>query len=207
MPARRGADAVRQEGPVDADQHRERRTMTSPGVGLLHGVRALVLASVAVGLSLVSHDLAGGARPGFVPLVVLAVLTTVVVRPLARCEVRLPVLLAALGVGQIALHQAFGACAALSHAPVLPAHRHDDGLSTLAMLGAHALATVAVALVLRHGDGALWRLWSWLAGCGVPARPRALVVLAPLPASAALPVARRAPASGTVGGRAPPVLA
>ncbi|MCB7135607.1 hypothetical protein [Cellulosimicrobium marinum] len=181
--------------------------MGSPGSGLLRAVRALVLAATAVGLSLVSHDLAGGAHPGVVPLVVLTALAAVVVRPLARREIRLPVLLAVLGVGQLALHHVFVACATLSVAPRPSSHQHDDALSTLAMLGAHAVATVAVALVLRHGDAVLWRLWTWLTGRQVPGHPRPLAVLAAVPVLVTLPVDRPAPVPGTVGGRAPPALA
>jgi len=171
---------------------------------VLRGARSLAVAAAAVGLSVVSHDLAGGARPGVVPLAVLAVLTLVAVRPLARREIRLPLLLAVLGAGQLALHHAFEGAARI--APVAP-HPHDAGGSTLAMLGAHAAATVAVALVLRHGDAALWRLWSWLTGRGVPAAPRALVDVAVPPPSGALPTVRLAPVPGAVGGRAPPAVA
>ncbi len=148
---------------------------------MLRGVRVLLLAAAVVGLSVVAHGLAGGTDPGAVPLGVLAVLTAVAVRPLTRREVGLPRLLGLLGAGQLVLHVVFDRCAALSPADAA-AHAHSS--SPLAMLGAHAVATLAVALVLRYGDAVLWRLWTWLVGRRVPGRPRRLVVPAAPPPSA-----------------------
>ncbi|MCR1981134.1 hypothetical protein NSA53_02620 [Cellulosimicrobium cellulans] len=178
--------------------------MTSPGAGVLRGVRVLLLAAAVVGLSVVAHGLAGGTDPGAVPLGVLAVLTAVAVRPLTRREVGLPRLLGLLGAGQLVLHVVFDRCAALSPADAA-AHAHSS--SPLAMLGAHAVATLAVALVLRYGDAVLWRLWTWLAGRRVPGRPRRLVVPAAPPAVGALPTVRDLLVRGAAPGRGPPLPA
>ncbi|WP_435737975.1 hypothetical protein V5D56_05095 [Cellulosimicrobium sp. PMB13] len=181
--------------------------MTSPGSGRLRAARGLVLAAVVVGLSLLSHELAGGSRPDVVPLVVLAALSAVAVRPLTRREVGLPRLLALLGAGQVVLHVVLERSAELSPTATASAHAHDGPAATMTMLAAHAVATVVVALVLRHGDAVLWRLWTWLTRRRVPEAPRAVVVpVRPLPRRV-LPSVRRAPVPGAVGGRAPPASA
>ena len=172
---------------------------------MLRGVRALLLAAAVLGLSVVAPGHAGGADPGAVPLVVLAALTAVAVRPLTRRQIGLPRLLGLLGAGQLVLHVVFDRCAAL--APTGAPHTHADGASPLAMLGAHAVATLAVALVLRYGDAVLWRLWSWLTGAAVPGRPRAVVApTAPL-ARGELPTVRDVLVRGAALGRAPPAVA
>lgn len=182
--------------------------MTSPGSGPLRAARGLVLAAVVVGLSLLSHDLAGGSRPGTVPLVVLAALSAVAVRPLTRREVGLPRLLALLGVGQVVMHVVLERSAELSATATASTHAHDGPVATATMLAAHAVATVVLALVLRHGDALLWRLWSWLSGRQAPGRPRPVVVGRVVPlARGCLPTPRRAPVPGAVGGRAPPAVA
>lgn len=170
-------------------------------------MRVLLLAVVVVGLSLVAHGLAGGAHPGVVPLVVLTALTAVAVRPMGRGEVSMPRLIGLLGAGQIVLHVVFEQCALISVVPGAQAHHHQE-MSTPAplMLGAHVLATVVVALVLRYSEGFLWRLWAWLTARLVAAAP-VVVTLPSRLAVSALSVApgRRVP--GTLGGRGPPVVA
>lgn len=139
----------------------------------------LLLAAVAVGLSLSSHVAAGGAYPGTVPLVVLTALTAVAVRPLTRGELAMPVLLGSLGAGQVLLHVVFEQCVILSVAPG-QTHHADAGPAPW-MIAAHAVATLAVAGVLRHGEALVWRLWAWLTGRRLPGRPRIVVVGAPSP--------------------------
>jgi hypothetical protein len=157
--------------------------VTSPGTGVLHGVRALLLAAVVIGLSLVAHGLAGGARPGVVPLLVLAALTAVAVRPAARHEVSMPRLIGLLGAGQLVLHLVFEQCALLSAVPgASEGHEHPVALARPLMIGAHVVATFVVALVLRHGESMLWRLWAWLTARHLPTAaapitlPRQLVI-------------------------------
>lgn len=157
-----------------------------------------------VGLSLVSHVLAGGAHPGAVPLVVLTALTVVALRPLARRELAMPALLGSLGAGQVVLHVAFERCAVLAAGPG-QAH-HQDALPTPGMVVAHATATLAIAVVLRHGEALLWRLWAWLTGRGVPGQPRVVVAIAP-PPRAELPEARPMFVDPLVRERAPPLAA
>lgn len=180
-------------------------SVTSPGTGILHGVRALLLAAVVVGLSLVAHRLAGGAHPGVVPLVVLAALTAVAVRRAARHEISMPRLVGLLGAGQIVLHVVFEQCALLSVVPGAPGeHQHPETMAEPLMIGAHVVATFVVALVLRHGEGLLWRLWAWLTACRLPdapavfTSPRHLVV-------GALHAGHDGRVPGTLRGRGPPV--
>lgn len=171
---------------------------------MLRGVRVLLLAAAVVGLSVVAHGLAGGADPGAVPLGVLAVLTAVAVRPLTRRQIGLPRLLGLLGAGQLVLHVVFERCAALSPSG---AAVHAHAASPLTMLGAHAVATLAVAVVLRYGDAVLWRLWTWLTGCRVPGRPRSVVVRTAAPVVGVLPAVRDLLVRGAAPGRGPPLAA
>ncbi len=140
-------------------------------------MRALLLAVVVVGLSLVAHGLAGGARPGVVPLVVLAALTAVTVRPVARHEISMPRLVGLLGAGQVVLHVVFEQCALLSVVPGTPGeHHHPGAMADPLMIGAHVVATLVVALVLRHGETLLWRLWVWLTARHLPTAPAAITL-------------------------------
>ncbi|MGW6005258.1 hypothetical protein ACWFNS_01490 [Oerskovia enterophila] len=179
--------------------------MLSPGVGLLRGVRAGLLATAVVGLSLVSHGLAGGAPPGAVPVVVLVMVTAVLLRSLVGRRVGLPYLLGVLGLGQLAFHYTFEQCALLSSTSA-PAHAHASDRPEV-MLAAHVVATLVVSVFLTHADRVLWALWSWLTMRSVPgaaplplARGRNLLFLPPV-----LPVPT-APGRGSVRGRAPPVV-
>lgn len=179
--------------------------MLSPAVGLLRGVRAGLLATAVVGLSLVSHRLAGGAAPGAVPVVVLVMLTAVMLRGVLGRRLALPLLLGVLGLGQVVLHYTFEQCALLAASPA-PAHAHAAE-NPVPMLAAHVLATLVVSVLLTHADRALWTLWSWLTMRSVPrlvrrpaSRGRALPVLASTLRAPA------APGHGAVMGRAPPVL-
>ena len=178
--------------------------MLSPGVGLLRGVRAGLLATAVVGLSLVSHRLAGGAAPGTVPVVVLVTLTAVMVRGLLGRRMAWPTLLGLLGLGQVVLHYTFEQCALLAANPA-PMHAHAAE-NPVPMLTAHVAATLVVSLLLTHADRALWTLWSWLTMRSVPStllgpvdrEDRVLVLASSLPAPLAL-------GRGAVMGRAPPV--
>jgi hypothetical protein len=175
----------------------------SPGHGLLRGVRAGLLAAVVVGLSLVSHRLAGGAAPGAVPVLVLVMLTAVAIRGLLRSRLALGRLLCLLGLGQLLLHYAFEQCALLVAAP---AHTHAADAPG-PMLAAHVVATFAVSVILTHADRALWTLWSWLTMRSVPGTvldvvDRRLGTVVLTPAVSAPP----APGRDAVMGRAPPLV-
>jgi hypothetical protein len=182
-------------------------SVTSPGTGILHGVRALLLAAVVVGLSLVAHRLAGGSHPGVVPLVVLAALTAVAVRPAARHEIAMPRLVGLLGAGQVVLHVVFEQCALLSVVPgAAGVHDHPESTADPLMIAAHVVATFVVALVLRHGEGWLWRLWAWLTARRLPGSPAAFTSPWHLVVGA-LRAGHGGRVPGTSRGRGPPVAA
>lgn len=170
----------------------------------MRGVRVFTLAAVVVGLSAVSHHLAGGARPGAVPLAVVTVLSAAAVSPLTRRELGLPRLLGVLGAGQVGLHLAFERVAEL--APAATSHHHGAS-SHVWVLGAHAVATLAVALVLRHGEALLWRLGAWLTERRLPGDPRVPVLPAAPAAAGSLPALHAVLGGNGVRARAPPVTA
>lgn len=174
---------------------------------MLRRARVLLLAAAVVGLSVLSHLLAGGRGPGVVPLLVLTVLTAVGVLPFTRARLGLPRLLALLGTGQLVLHVAFERCAALGPATrsAVPGHATTADLAAaVAMLAAHAAATLGLALVLRYGDAVLWRLWAWLTGLGAVHDGAPVLVPRSAAPRTGAPVAHAAPVRGAWHGRAPP---
>jgi hypothetical protein len=150
-------------------------------------LRASVITGVVLSLAGTAHLAGGGVLPSPGILAALAALTMLGVTIAARRRSSIPGLAAILGLGQLTLHQAFetttaaAACAPsvtegpashLSHiagsvnsiscqggADVLMAH---PGVMGPAMLAAHALATLATAVVIAKGEAALWAMAAWL---------------------------------------------
>jgi hypothetical protein len=164
--------------------------MLSPTRGTLRLVRASSLGVAAIGLALVAHLAAGGAAPGPVALLLLAVsigLTALLLTGVRLSPVRVVVSLAAM---QVILHEAFmwlGAPAvcltsgvsasAGGHMgmvqggqPVLRcatgmAHAgmgHRSVFAATAMLGAHVAATAVMAALLAYGERVIWFLAGWV---------------------------------------------
>ncbi len=172
--------------------------------GALRGARAAVLAVVALALAATAHAAAGGSLPSL-PLLALVVVplawgaVALTVRPLG------PVLLVgALGTSQLVLHEAFmvlsaPACAAGPAASMagMPGHHlavsamtggcmsHGTamagGTTGAGMLVVHAVATVATALLLAHGDALLGSLLVLLRAvqCGMRRLARATALPVP----------------------------
>jgi hypothetical protein len=115
---------------------------TVRGPRLLRGV---VTATLSTLLIAVGHVLAGGAVPDLTVLVVLfPLLTTVLVGVADRCR-STAASVATLGAGQYALHIVLGML-----------HSHPaDAADPVAMVAGHAVATLVVAVFLRHADQAL----------------------------------------------------
>jgi hypothetical protein len=164
--------------------------MLSPTRGTLRLVRASSLGVVALGLALTAHLAAGGAAPGPVALLLLAVsigLTTLLLTGVRLSPVRVVVSLAAM---QVILHEAFiwlsapAVCltpglsaSAGGHMgmvqggqPVLKcaagmAHAgmgHSSAFAAMAMLGAHVAATAVMAALLAYGERVMWFLAGWV---------------------------------------------
>lgn len=181
-------------------------------------LRASVITGVVLSLAGTAHMAGGGVLPAPGIQAALAVLTMLGVTIAAHRRSSVPGLAAILGAGQLLLHQAFetttaaAACAPsvteapashLSHiagsvnsiscqgaaggAGVLMAH---PGVMGPAMLAAHALATLATAVVIAKGEAALWALAAWLrplldlpAPVALLPRPRPAPVIAAAPAA------------------------
>ncbi|GAB3678268.1 hypothetical protein [Angustibacter aerolatus] len=156
-------------------------TSTALGSGSGRLLRAGAGSLCAVGLSLVAHLAGGGSAPGWLPLLALVALVTTAATLLAGRRRGLVAIAAALGGAQVALHTAFTRLAATGGCPpVETTHLHAGALDGCApamesmhggraMLLAHALATLVIALVLAVGERALWLLAAWT----VPALPGA----------------------------------
>ena len=146
-----------------------------------HVLRASAVAIVILALASGAHLAGGGELPA--PGILLAVLALTALGSTAATRLRLgfPAMATLLGGGQLALHELFTAfgspgitnpAAATLHpghlagADVLaPAvvHVHAvEGTAGPLMLAAHALATLACALLLAKGEAALWALAAWL---------------------------------------------
>lgn len=190
--------------------------MLETGRGALRVARAAVATLLVLGLGTSAHTLGGGAAPGLMASVVLALLVGPVAWWCTRRRLDAPRLLALLGGAQAAVHLTLSAMAPVTGTAVaghvhggLPpglaadasvaGHGHLPGGS---MLLAHLAATVLAALLLARAEGVLWQVVSLLLP-RLPTRVRvpAQVRTAVAPVLAVL--AGRTPRP--LGGRAPPV--
>ena len=193
--------------------------------------RTLLIAGTVLGLEAAAHTAGGGALP---PVPVMALLTAFTVLPvmaLSRFRLSLAAMGAILAAGQLLLHAAFTALAALpSHcgAGGIAAHGHHHDfaipdcavtstaaaagprlpeIAEPAMTAAHALAVIATALVLARGEDALWQLRAWLRPLTGILCPVFMVRVPPSPAGRYDAIPYRAPDTRTATPRGPPALA
>lgn len=150
------------------------------------------MAAATLTLATGAHLAGGGVLPA--PAVMLAVLALTALGSATATRLRLgyPAVMALLGAGQLALHEAFAAfsipAAGSSGATALhgshlagaaalpPALDHIYGAEATSaplMLAAHALATLGCALLLAKGEDALWALAAWLRPLMALPRPAA----------------------------------
>jgi hypothetical protein len=198
-----------------------------------HSLRAAMLAAMIVTLGAAAHVVGGGELP--VPGIMLAVLALTGMAATAATRLRLnfPAMAALLGAGQLVLHEAFSAFSApagttradvpghhgtsaslagfpLDTAGAVHLHQVDSSWAAPLMLGGHALATLACALLLAKGEAALWSLAAWLRplvqlpeaampdAVAAPAAAGWLAASAPLPWRNLRPDCRRGPPAAVV---------
>lgn len=112
-------------------------------------LRGCVLAVLSALLTATGHVAGGGSVPELAPLVVLLPLLTGVIAELAgRCTSVLSTV-AVLGAGQVVLHELL--------VVLTPGHHPAAPLSfdSRLMLAGHAVATLMLAALVRHIDGAI----------------------------------------------------
>lgn len=179
--------------------------MRSPRFGQLRYLRAAVFAAVIILVGTTAHVAGGGQLPTFMHGTVIFILVFWACVVLTRWRLPLPAVLAVLGAGEFALHEALmiaptGAAGSAvgpmsgvahhamggmggMHAPMGGMHAPMAGMDAqlthpVSMLAFHVIATALTALALSHGENAVWRLWTWLTATVVrPHRFR----LTPLP--------------------------
>ncbi|GHG59193.1 hypothetical protein GCM10012320_33200 [Sinomonas cellulolyticus] len=140
--------------------------------------RAAAVSGSTVLLAAAAHTAAGGSLPD--PLIGAGLLALVLLPSVWLCgrKVSQAAMVAVLGVGQLTLHEAFNVLSQSSATvPTLgPTAGHVHVLAPLAahaagaaghsegtgMLLAHALATLATAILLARAEAALWALGDWL---------------------------------------------
>jgi hypothetical protein len=195
---------------------REDFVRTRTGRTPFHSARSAMLAAAAVTLAAGAHVLAGGHLPAPGILLGLLALTSLAATAATRLRLNSATMMALLGAGQVALHEAFSAfdsafTPAAPGASTGPSHHADpfsvpvaagpaelhilDSPLSIAMPAGHALATVGCALLLAKGEAALWSLAAWLrplAQLPLPVTPDAVAspAVAIWPAEAA-PLPRR----------------
>jgi hypothetical protein len=144
-------------------------------------LRAAVVTIVVLALSAGAHLGGGGTLPHSFFLLGLAALTMLSATIVAKRTLGLPALLAVLGGGQFALHHAFGFLTGIIAvcAPASTEHDHEalhactvvpvessfhalDAGAGLPMFAAHAIATLATALLITRGEGALHAVARWM---------------------------------------------
>lgn len=156
--------------------------------GFLRLARTALVTALIIGFAAGGHRIAGGVLPHPGIVAALCSLTLLPVMLATRRRLSFTVLTALLGGGQYFLHWAFTALSVsmpqpaqslAGHAGLGHAGSHDVGPATFAALGtalgvappshghhqmfaAHALATVATALLLAFGERALWTMAAWL---------------------------------------------
>jgi hypothetical protein len=175
-------------------------------------LRTTAIGGTVTSLAAGAHAWAGGPLPHPFIVAALVALVALASAALARLRLRVPGLVAVLGAGQAALHEAFTALApsvgtteAAASALARGRHQHSgDAAAALAsiqpgtggigdalaahahaspaMLGLHAAATLACAVVLRRAEASLAALADWLRPLARLPRPAAVVPPArPLP--------------------------
>lgn len=142
--------------------------------------RAAFLTAIVFALAASAHVLAGGALPAAPINAAVGVVLTLCTLLLTCRKLTAPDLVGFLAVGQVFLHFAFSvwsvpatvggpgvghhmsgaAPAALPNASAL--HEHLAADTNPAMLLLHTAATMVTALILAHGEAALWMLATWL---------------------------------------------
>jgi hypothetical protein len=143
-------------------------------------LRTGLIGSIILGLAAGGHLAGGGSLPEPGILVALCALTVLPVAALTKFRLSMPVLAVLLGAGQLWLHWAFHALsgAVPSAGPDASGHTHQTlmpavsafgaapsahaGVGDWQMFTAHAVATLATAVVLGRGEQALWALTAWL---------------------------------------------
>jgi hypothetical protein len=191
--------------------------------------RTALIGSILVGFSAGGHLAAGGRLPEPAILAALCAVSMVPVAALTRFRLAFPALTGLLGAGQLWLHWAFDALSAASSATappqLMPGHAQHSGMVVSAeafagaapaheaasdglMFVAHAVATLAAALVMARGEQALGVVASWLRPLVRQPQPVGIVparVPGPCGAPAILPPA--SPALRLPSLRGPPGLA
>lgn len=138
--------------------------------------RAAMLGSVAFALALSAHVVAGGTAPSMAVCLGLAMVCGGVCVGVTARRLGLVAMTTTLGLLQLGLHYSFmwltsGGCVTGSPTGMAPMRMLGGPAQILAcapmahvptglMLGAHAVATMATALVLAHGERVLWLLVS-----------------------------------------------
>lgn len=146
-----------------------------PSRGVLRFLRAGAVSSTVLGLAAGAHVVGGGTMPSTFLLSGIVVVLFSVSLLLAGRRFSVPVLAAVLGVGQFALHAAFGLCSGTTpefsgtgHHQQVVALSAGSGVSSpgsvssVSMTVAHVLASIVALVLLVHGEALLWRLWTWL---------------------------------------------
>ena len=203
--------------------------MSHPATGSLRVLRAATLGSVAFALALSAHVVAGGRAPSMAISLGLAVACGAGCIGVTARRLGLVAMTTILGVLEVGLHYSFmwltsGGCVTgppTAMAPMRmvggPAHVLTcvpiaaEGMPSVAhvptvlMLGAHAVATLATAWALAHGERVVWLLvsavWTVLHAVGP-----VLISLAKRRSVSALSagVGRSLVALGGIGRRGPP---
>lgn len=145
--------------------------------------RALLVTAAVLGLAMAAHTTAGGTLPPLAIVALVAALTLAPVTFLSRDRISLPAMAVTLGAGQGFLHGVFsmfhgvtGHCTASGmathhghHTDAIPdcsslgaiagaTHHVGQDMGGALMVTAHVLAVALTALILAHGEAALWQL-------------------------------------------------
>lgn len=135
--------------------------VAAPSSRFVCAVRAFVLASVTVVLSLVLHTAAGGHSSNLLAVCILVLLTAAGAYRLSRAPMTFGRAATLFGSAQAGFHGFFELTTLPGHGL---AHTGHEAAATLspAMIAAHVLATALCAAIVVHGDRLVSAVWSWL---------------------------------------------
>jgi hypothetical protein len=128
------------------------RTLGGPVSGAWRVLRGLCVGGTAFGIAIGGHVAGGGQAPPFLPTVALALAFGAGCVWLSDLRWTTPRLFTVLAMAQVAFHAIL-----MLLTPAGMPGMHGAGLSR-SMFAGHAAAVLVTTLVLRHGEGWVWRV-------------------------------------------------
>lgn len=133
------------------------REVISPSTLPARVFRAALVGWTVAALAVVAHVVADGMAPPALAVILVSLVATCASLALSRSRLTPLVLMVLIGSAQVAVHL-------LGTYLAGPAHHLASAVDSQLMFVAHAVSTVAAALLLAHGERVWWLLVAWIGG-------------------------------------------